>query len=256
MLQAKGVFFRYSKRPVLEGIDLQVREGELCSILGNNGAGKSTLLKCLAGILRPCRGAVYLGGDDTANLSRREAALRLAYVSQQEAGVARLTVFDTLLMGRRPHIAWSVEEQDLHVVERVIEALDLEELALRYINELSGGEYQKVVIARALAQEPRVLLLDEPTANLDLHNQLEVMETVRLAVDKQGISSLMAIHDLNLALRFSDKFLILQNGSVLAYGGPEVVSPANIGRAYGVKVSVEQSNGRKTVTPLRLLERR
>ena len=155
MLRAEGIFFRYGKRPVLEGIDLQVREGELCSILGNNGAGKSTLLKCLAGILRPCRGSVFLGGDDAAILSRMEAARRLAYVSQREIGEARLTVFDTLLMGRRPHITWSAEEQDLHVVERVIEALDLEELALRYINELSGGEYQKVVIARALAQEPR-----------------------------------------------------------------------------------------------------
>jgi iron complex transport system ATP-binding protein len=250
MLQARGLCFDYGRRPVLLGIDLGVREGELCSILGNNGAGKSTLLKCLAGILHPRRGAVYLGGDDRASLGRREAARRLAYVSQRDARQARLTVFDAVLMGRRPHITWGVEARDLEVVERVIEALELEELALRTIDELSGGEYQKVVIARALAQEPRVLLLDEPTSNLDLRNQLEVMQTVRQAVEERGISALMAIHDLNLALRFSDSFLLLHGGTVLASGGREVISPGNIERTYGVKVRVEGRNGGMTVIPL------
>jgi iron complex transport system ATP-binding protein len=250
MLQASGLYFSYGRRTVLQGIDLKVREGELCSILGNNGAGKSTLLKCLAGILRPRQGAIYLGGDDRSSLSRRDAARLLAYVSQRDTRQARLTVFDAVLMGRRPYITWGVKAQDLAVVERVIQALELEELALRSIDELSGGEYQKVVIARALAQEPRILLLDEPTSNLDLRNQLEVMQTVRQAVEERGISALMAIHDLNLALRFSDRFLLLHGGAILASGGPEVISPGNIESTYGVRARVEGSDGEMTVTPL------
>jgi iron complex transport system ATP-binding protein len=250
MLQARGVCFSYGRRAVLRGIDLGVKEGELCSVLGNNGAGKSTLLKCLAGILHPRRGAIYLGGDDRTSLGRREAARRLAYVSQGNGRQARLTVFDAVLMGRRPYITWGVEARDLEVVERVIEALELEELVLRGVDELSGGEYQKVIIARALAQEPRVLLLDEPTSNLDLRNQLEVMQTVRRAVEERGISALMAIHDLNLALRFSDSFLLLHGGVVLASGGREVISPDNIESTYGVRVRVEGSYGEATVTPL------
>ncbi|MBN1836402.1 MAG: ABC transporter ATP-binding protein [Spirochaetales bacterium] len=252
MLQATGIHFGYGRRPVLQGIDVNVREGELCAVLGNNGAGKSTLLKCLAGLLHPRAGSVYLNGEDRASLSGRQAARLLAYVSQREAGQGRLTVFDAVLMGRRPHINWAVRDQDLEVVEKVIETLEMEELALRYVDELSGGEFQKVVIARALAQEPRVLLLDEPSSNLDLRNQLEVMQTVRRAVEERGISTLMAIHDLNLALRFSDTFLLLRSGTVLARGGPEVISADSIEAAYGVKVRVEGNNGCKTVTPLSL----
>jgi iron complex transport system ATP-binding protein len=250
MLRADRISFRYGKTPILEDVDLRLANGELCSILGNNGAGKSTLLKCLAGILRPQRGVVYLDGTNAGCLSRKQKARFVAYVAQREQGQSRLTVFDAVLMGRRPHISWAARERDLEVVERVVEALELSRLALRAIDELSGGEYQKVIIARALAQEPRVLLLDEPTSNLDLRNQFEVMQTVRRAIDERGICALMAIHDINLALRFSDSFLLLQAGTVRARGGPEVISPANIESTYGVKVSVEGSVHRKTVMPL------
>jgi iron complex transport system ATP-binding protein len=249
MLRVRGLCFSYGRRAVLRGIELEVGRGRLCSILGNNGAGKSTLLKCVAGILRPGQGTVSLGGTDRAALSRREAARLLAYVPQRDERRARLTVFDAVLMGRRPYITWGVEARDLEAVERVIAALELEELALRPVDELSGGEYQKVVIARALAQEPRLLLLDEPTSNLDLYNQLEVMQTVRRAVEERGISVLMAVHDLNLAIRFSDGFLFLHDGAVLARGGLEVISPDTIERTYGVKVRVRGRNGGMTVTP-------
>jgi iron complex transport system ATP-binding protein len=250
MLRVNGLAFSYGPRTVLRGIDVGVGEGILCSILGNNGAGKSTLLKCVAGILRPGLGTVSLGGEDRNDLSRRQSARLLAYVPQRDVYRARLTVFDAVLMGRRPHITWNAGSGDLAICERVIKALELEGLALRYIDELSGGEYQKVVIARALAQEPRVLLLDEPTSNLDLRNQLEVMHAVRRAVEEHRISVLMAIHDVNLAVRFSDEFLLLHDGEVIASGGREMINADNIERTYGVKVRVEVRNGETIVMPV------
>ncbi len=256
MLQTKNIFFSYGSGPVLEGIDLLVREGELCAVLGNNGAGKSTLLKCITGILQPQKGSVYLGGDESSFLSRRETALRLGYVPQREVCRARVTVFDAVLMGRKPHITWGAQDRDLQTVEEVIDILGLEELALRYIDELSGGEYQKVVIARALAQEPRVLLLDEPTSNLDLKNQLEVLETIREAVEDRGISTLMAIHDLNLAMRFADRFVFLHNGKVLSAGGDEVLTPYNIELTYGVQVEIHGTNGSRSIIPMKTGKRK
>ncbi len=249
MLRVEDIRFAYGRKPVLMGIDLSVEGGELCSILGNNGAGKSTLLKCLVGVLRQQEGRVWMNGDDAASLKRMEIARRMAYVAQRAGGAARLTVFDTVLMGRRPHITWGVSERDLCVVQEIMEALGLEEFALRYTGELSGGEFQKVMIARALAQEPRVLLLDEPTSNLDLKNQLEVMKTVKRAVEERGIAALMAIHDINLALRFSDRFVLLERGSVLACGGSEVIHPENIERTYGVKVGMERVGAHWLIVP-------
>ncbi len=249
MLQAQGISFAYDRRPVLNGLDFRVGAGELCSILGNNGAGKSTLLKCLVGILRVQAGEIILGGEEIRNLHRREMARRMAYVAQRGGGDERLTVFDVVLMGRRPHITWGVSDRDLEVVEEIMADLELQELALRYVDELSGGEFQKVVIARALAQEPGLLLLDEPTSNLDLKNQLEVMGTVKRMVDERGIAALMAIHDINLALRFSDRFILIAGGNILAYGGLEVINPENIELTYGVKVCIERVDGRDMVIP-------
>ncbi len=249
MLQASQVCFSYNDHPVLADIDLHLRGGELCAILGNNGAGKSTLIKCLLGILHPQHGTVIVGDTDGAQLSRREMARRVAYVSQRGDGGERLTVFDIVLMGRRPHITWAVTDHDLHVVESIMRSLDLERFALRHLDELSGGEAQKVVMARALAQEPRVLLLDEPTSNLDLRNQLDVMRAVKHAVKERGIAALMAVHDVTLALRFADRFMLLKGGHILACGGPEVITAKNLEETYGVPVSVQQADGHKLVVP-------
>jgi iron complex transport system ATP-binding protein len=254
MLAVDGVRFAYNARPVLDGVSFDVGRGELCSILGNNGAGKSTLLKCLLRILHPREGTVLIEGKDTAELSRMEMARRMGYVAQKESTSARLTVFDAVLMGRRPHIDWGASARDLEVVQEVMESLELENLSLRYLDQLSGGELQKVVIARALAQEPVILLLDEPTSNLDLRNQLEVMETVNKAVAERGIAALMAIHDVNLALRFSHKFMLLKAGVIFACGGTEVITPGNIREVYGVRVEVEMLGERKIVIPLEALE--
>jgi iron complex transport system ATP-binding protein len=249
MLVVDKVEFTYRSRPVLRDIRFEVNRGELFSILGNNGAGKSTLLKCLNKILKPQTGTILIEKEDLSMLNRREVARRLGYVAQRyESG--RFTVFDAVLLGRKPHIKWSATPRDLKIVQDVLQVLGMEELSLRYLDELSGGELQKVVIARALAQEPRVLLLDEPTSNLDLKNQFEVLKIVKKAAKEQNIAVVVVMHDLNLAMRFADKFLLLKNGTIFACGGTEIMTPENIASVYGVQVAVERLAGIPVVVPL------
>lgn len=249
ILSVDGVEFSYGSRAALKNVKFEVDRGEILSILGNNGAGKSTLLKCLNRILKPRRGTVLLGKDDLSRLSRTEVARRMGYVAQRyETG--RSTVFDAVLLGRKPHMAWDASPKDLAVVDRVLGAFGLRELSLRYLDELSGGELQKVVIARAFAQEPQVLLLDEPTSNLDLKNQLEVLRMVKDATRADDVAALVVMHDLNLALRFSDKFLLLKGGTIFACGGLEVVTPENIASVYGIRVAVETLRGVPVIVPV------
>ncbi|KXG73949.1 Iron(3+)-hydroxamate import ATP-binding protein FhuC [Fervidicola ferrireducens] len=178
-----------------------------------------------------------------------KVARRLGYVAQRyESG--RFTVFDAVLLGRKPHIKWGATSRDLKIVQDVLQVLGMEELSLRYLDELSGGELQKVVIARALAQEPRVLLLDEPTSNLDLRNQFEVLKIVKKAAKERNIAVVVVMHDLNLAMRFADKFLLLKNGTIFACGGIEIMTPENIKSVYGVQVAVERLAGIPVVVPL------
>jgi len=249
ILAVDGVEFSYSSRPVLRNIKFEVERGEFFAILGNNGAGKSTLLKCLNRVLKPQRGAIFLEKNDLFALSRREVARSLGYVAQRHEST-RFTVFDAVLLGRKPHIRWGTTARDLEVVRKVLAILGLEEFSLRYLDELSGGELQKVIIARALAQEPRVLLLDEPTSNLDLRNQLEVLKTVKSAVREQNLAAVVVMHDLNLALRFADKFLLLKNRTIFACGGMEIMTPENIASVYGVPVTVERLANVPVVVPL------
>lgn len=249
MLVVDKVEFSYSSRPVLRDIRFEVNRGELFSIMGNNGAGKSTLLKCLNKILKPQTGTILIEKEDLSMLNRREVARRLGYVAQRyESG--RFTVFDAVLLGRKPHIKWGATPRDLKIVQDVLQVLGMEELSLRYLDELSGGELQKVVIARALAQEPRVLLLDEPTSNLDLRNQFEVLKIVKKAAKERNIAVVVVMHDLNLAMRFADKFLLLKNGTIFACGGMEIMTPENIASVYGVQVAVERLAGIPVVVPL------
>lgn len=249
ILVVDEVEFAYGSRPILKDIKFRVERGEVLAILGNNGAGKSTLLKCLNRILKPRRGTILLEDQNLSRLSSLEVAQRLGYVAQRHQ-VTRFTVFDAVLLGRRPHVKWGLARQDLEVVHQVLRLLGLEDYALRYLDELSGGELQKVVIARAFAQEPQALLLDEPTSNLDLKNQLEVLDLVRRAVRKQKIAAIVVLHDLNLALRFADKFLFLKDHTVYACGEKEIMTPENIAAVYGVPVLVEELRGIPVVVPL------
>lgn len=249
MIQVQELSFSYRHdRPILNNIDFTASRGQCTAILGNNGAGKSTLIKCLNRILEPQQGVVYVNGKNTLQLKRNEIAKCLAYVAQHN-GAARFTVFDTVLLGRKPYIKFEPNQEDIRIVESVIDRMKLRDFALRYIDELSGGELQKVMLARALAQQPQVLLLDEPTSNLDLSNQYEVLAIIREIARTEQISVLLVLHDLNLALRYCDRFLFLKNNRIFCYGGIEVMTPENISRVYQVPVTVQEVNGVKVVIP-------
>lgn len=255
MIEACGIDFSYKgSRTVLQDVGACVRSGEFMAILGNNGVGKSTFLYCLNRILKPDSGTVLVGsedmgqGRDVRGLARNELAREIALVAQH-SHAGRLTVFDSVLLGRKPYIGMVPTDNDLGIVQDVLERLDLTGLALRYVDELSGGEYQKVVLGRALAQKTDVLLLDEPTNNLDPANQLEVMGNVRRVVDSDGIAAVAVMHDLNLSVRYCDTFVFLKGGRVYAHGGPETVNPRTIREVYGMDADVIEHNGRKVIVP-------
>lgn len=247
----KGLSFRYGTLPALRGVTLEAEEGEITCLVGPNGSGKTTLLRCLDRILRPQRGAIFLDGREIWAFTHREFSRKVSYLPQGPSPVFPLTVFDTVLLGRRPHLGWRVGEGDLRVVSGILRRMGMEKLALRYFDELSGGERQKVLLARALAQEPEVLLLDEPTSNLDLRHQLELLGLLRETVKRGGLTAVMALHDLNLASRFSDRLVLLNRGKVFATGEPgEVLTPENLERVYGVRARRVRGPGGPHLLPL------
>lgn len=249
ILRVQDVTFSYKSEKVLENITFEVNEGELVAVLGPNGVGKTTLLRCINAILKPQHGTVLIDNENLKHLHGMEVAKRIGYVAQHNEPV-RLTAFDAILLGRKPHIRWNVSKKDMEIVDAAIKRLGLEHLMLRYIDEMSGGEFQKVCIARAIVQEPKVLLLDEPTASLDLKNQLEILDFIKHVVTGHRITGLMAVHDLNTAFRYSDRFLFMKSGKIFAYGNIEDVRPEMIEKVYEVKVSVEKYKGKLLVIPV------
>jgi len=251
-LLARDLFCRAGGRDILCGVGLEVRPGEVVSVVGPNGAGKTTLLRCLQGMVRPGAGSVTVGGRDALAMRPRELALHLAYVPQNSPSAMALTVFDLVLAGRRPHLGWRPSARDLEAVEAVLDDFGLAALAARDVDLLSGGQRQKVFLARAFAQEPRYLLLDEPTSSLDLRHQLEVMELLRHQAAGRGVGALVAIHDLNLARRYADRAVLLHRGKVVAGGEPAaVMTPEAIRMVYGVEVECVPVNGGSAVFALR-----
>lgn len=249
ILKINNLEFSYNSHPVIRNVSFEVNRGEFLSILGNNGAGKTTLLRCINRILRPKKGVVLLDKKDLSKLPLGEIAKIIGYIPQRQ-DVTGFTVFDMVLLGRKPHIRWDISEKDLMIVHNVLELLNLEDLALRPLDSLSGGELQKVLIARALAQEPEILLLDEPTNNLDLRNQIEVLRIIKDIVKKNNMTGIVVLHDVNLALRYSDKFLLIKDNTVFAYGGKEIITPQNIEAVYGIPVIIENVNNIPVVIPI------
>lgn len=249
ILTVQDIHFQYPGRSVLEGINFSVEKGEILAVLGTNGTGKTTLLKSINRILKPVSGTVLIGRDSVSSLSRNALARKIGYVEQQRVG-SRATVFNTVLLGRKPYIEWDITHQDMEIASQALETLGLSEYSLRYLDELSGGELQKVVIARALAQQPELLLMDEPTSSLDLKNQLEVLKLIRQITLERGIAAVVAMHDLNLSLRFADKFVLLKDKTIFAAGGQEVMTAKNIEEVYAVPVTLISQNGYRFVIPL------
>ncbi len=251
-LKIEDIEFKYASTAVLENICLEVAPSEVVSICGPNGAGKTTLLRCINRILKATKGNILLDGREIGNMKMSEIAKRIGYVPQSTSSVFPLTVFDMVLMGRRPHVGWRSGEADMERVVDVLKMMKIEDLAMRDFSGLSGGQQQKVIIARALAQEPEVLLLDEPTSNLDIKHQLEVMEIIKNLSIEKGISVIAAIHDLNLASRYADKIILMKGGKIFCAGKPaSVLTPENILSVYGVEAVVKNELERPYVIPVR-----
>ena len=247
MMEIKNLSYHYKGGPaVLKDVSFTTQPGEFLAILGNNGVGKSTLLKCFNHILKPDSGAVLLDGENLLSMSPREVAKRVAFVSQSVPNT-QMTVHDVVMLGRRPYMKWGFTEQDHNIVHDAMHRLDVEDMRGRFLNQLSGGEKQKVMLARALAQEPKALLLDEPTSALDIQNQYQVLKLVREICHKDQITAIVVIHDLNLALRFCDRFLLLKDGEVFRYGDRSVLDSQALKEVYGVDAKVVEIEGRHMV---------
>jgi len=249
MLKVQNISVGYKNgRIILKDLGFELGQGQILAILGPNGAGKTTLLRCINAMIRPWAGVVQIEDADVLRMSAGEIARNLGYVAQRnEAG--RMTVFDAVLLGRKPHLRWKAGKEDMAKVAGALHQLGLEDLALRHIDELSGGELQKVCIARALVQEPKVLLLDEPTSSLDLKNQLDILNTIGRVVKEHQIAAVMTMHDLNLAFRFADRFLFLKKGTVFADGRLDQVNANMIAAVYGVNVDIIRHNGQVVIFP-------
>lgn len=245
MLEVKGIRFGYSKRqsPVLDGVDLRLNSGETGVLLGRNGAGKTTLFSCLLGIVRPWEGAVTLDGEPVTKMSRREIARRIAYVPQNIT-LGGMTVFDTVLSGRVARFGVAAGKRDRDAASAAIEEMGLAEVAYRDASTLSGGEKQKTAVARALAQEPKLMIFDEPTGNLDISNSSLVISIARRIADERSIAVLTAMHDLNLAYSFGDRFFFLKDGAVFRSGGRETITPENVRLSFGAEIRLVESEGR------------
>lgn len=247
MMQVKNLCFRYKGAPeVLKDVSFTMEPGQFLAILGNNGVGKSTLLKCFNHILKPDAGSVLLGGEDLLAKSTREVAKRVAFVSQNVPST-QMTVHDVVMLGRRPYMKWGFTEEDHKIVHEAMHRLDVEDMRGRFLSQLSGGEKQKVMLARALAQQPKVLLLDEPTSALDIQNQYQVLKMVRDICHNDNMIAVVVIHDLNLALRFCDRFLLLKDGEVYRHGDRSILDSAALKDVYGVKAKVVDVEGRHMV---------
>lgn len=248
----RDLSFAYDKDSIVEKINLEIQSGQLTGIVGPNGIGKSTLLKCLSNIYKPDQGVIYLNGKEITSMNSRELARTLGYVPQIHTSSFSMTVYELILLGRRPYIKWRVTANDETIVESILDRLKIRQLAEREIDTLSGGERQKVAIARALAQEPEVLFLDEPTSSLDINHQLEVMELLsELAyVDKSIV--VVVLHDLNLASNFTDLVFLLGNKGIYAAGKPEQVFTAdNIKQVYGIDVDIIKGPNGSYIIPVK-----
>ena len=249
-LEVSGIEFSYGSTQILKSVCLEVDSSEILGILGPNGSGKTTLIKCINRILTPHQGAVALDQDDVLTMKQKDVAKHFGYVPQNSVNdLSCPTVFEVVMMGRRPYsMGWQYSKSDEDIVWESLEELGVTDLASRSFDRLSSGQSQRVLMARALCQGADVLLLDEPTSNLDIRYQIEVMSTVRRLVKEKGVSALAIIHDIDMAMRYCDKAVILSRGEIIAAGSAEdVITADNIRDAYGVDVVIDRNYGRPHV---------
>lgn len=247
-IKIEDLEFGYSSTPVLNDITLDLSGPKFVSIMGPNGVGKSTLIHCINKILTPTSGTVMLDGRDVKDIKIKDMAKQVGYVPYSANDTFPLTVVDTVLMGRHPHSKWKSLDSDLDIVYDTLKMLGISHLAMRNFNELSAGQHQKVMLARGLVQEPKVLLLDEPTSNLDVRHQLDVTKMLKRLSAEKGILIIMISHDINIAAKFSDEVIMMHQGRIYDVGTPEqVINEENLKAVYGVESRIVDDDGRPHV---------
>ena len=248
MLKVKDLHFRYSKNgnPVLNGASLELEQGQVGILLGKNGSGKTTMFKNILGIEQAQSGEISFDGENLMKLPRRERARRIAYVPQH-IHFGDLTVFDSVLMGRVSYFGMKAGREDFEIVEKILTDMGLLAFSDRSAEDLSGGEKQKIAIARAIAQEPRLMVFDEPTGNLDIANEQLIMEEAKKLARQKNISVLSSLHDLNQALYFGDKFFFLKDGVVKYTGGKEIFTEEVIRDIFDISVKIVEINNQKVI---------
>ncbi len=248
MLSVEHVTFRYSRQgpDVLRGVNLELKPGEIGILLGRNGSGKTTLFQNILGILNPRSGSIRFEGEDLRKLSRAQRARRIAYVPQ-DIRFGALSVFDSVLMGRVAYFGMKAGREDYLAVERILRDMGLEAFAQRNVEELSGGERQKIAVARAMAQEPKLMVFDEPTGNLDIANEQQIITEAKRLAREKNIAILSSLHDLNRAMEFGDRFFFLKDGVVKYTGGKECFREDVLRDIFDIDVKIAQVDGQPVI---------
>ncbi len=244
MIEARSIFFRYHQEWVLQDVSFRISKGEFIGVIGPNGSGKTSLLKVLSRLLVPQQGEVLLGGVPLHRIGRQEIAKRIAVVPQETHSLFPFSVIEIVLMGRSPYLGSLMFEskKDLEIARKALEWTDTVSFSDRPIDELSGGERKRVFIARALAQDPDIILLDEPTATLDIHHQIDFLQCILDLNEEKGLTVVMASHDINLASEFCDRLILLNRGRIDRIGtSKEVITRDNVEKLYGANVWVDQN---------------
>ncbi|AHF97177.1 MULTISPECIES: ABC transporter ATP-binding protein [Desulfurella] len=246
-LEVKNMSFSYKYNKILKDVSFVAKKGELLALLGPNGAGKTTLLKCISGLLKPF-GEVIFDGRLLNKMSFKEISKIVSYFAQS-SGNSGLSVFESILLSRKPHIKNSFSAKDYAIVQSIIKMLNIAHLSLKKLDHISGGEAQKVRIAQLLAQESKILLIDEPLNNLDLKNQIEVMRLLKSLIVQKNLIVIVAMHDLNIAFNYADKLLFLRDGYVIDFCSLEQLDNCVIDKTYGVKMDILNQKGKKICIP-------
>lgn len=247
MFKISNLSFAYKKNNnVLNDINLSLKNKSIGVVLGKNGSGKSTLFKNILGILKPNQGDIKLNDLDMINIKKDLRAKKISYVPQ-DITFGSLSVFDSVLLGRITYFNYIVKDEDIKIVDDIIHEMKLDKIALKNVNELSGGERQKVAIARALVQELELIIFDEPTGNLDIYNEKLILDEAKKIVKNKNVSILISLHDLNLAYEFADEFYFIKEGKIIYQGDKEVFNEENIKETFDLNVKLINVENKKIV---------
>ena len=250
-MSARNLVQGYGSKTILDDLSFDVDTGEVLALLGPNGSGKSTLIKTICNIMEPRSGRILIDETPIEDIDITDLAKIVSYVPQSTAAATYTTVMDTVLLGRKPYVTWSYRQKDIDYALDAMKAMRIIGYSSRDVSDLSGGQRQRVFLARSLAQCPSFFIFDEPTSALDLKHQMNTMIKMREVVHDKGAGMVIALHDINLAMNYSDKVLMLKNGKIFAYGTPdETITEENIRAVYGVESRIMEAEGRRFILPM------